>query len=410
MKFNIKDTFTKELPADPILENFRRPVHACFSYVEPKKTKQPALVHASPELAKELGITDNDLQSEAFLKIFSGNSMVANTKPYAMSYGGHQFGNWAGQLGDGRAINLFETDHNGKKWALQLKGAGDTPYSRTADGLAVLRSSIREYLCSEAMHHLGIPTTRALSLSLTGDKVLRDVLYDGNPAYEPGAIVSRVAPSFIRFGNFELYSQRGDIENLKHLTDYTIKYFYPHLGTPSTDTYITFFKEVMDRTLETIIHWQRVGFVHGVLNTDNMSILGLTIDYGPYGWLEVYDHNCTPNTTDLPQKRYRFANQHNVGLWNLYQLANALYPLIQVAEPIEEILESYHEAFAKKYFAMLRSKLGLEKQLPEDVELLGELDQALTLTETDMTLFYRKLSTFNKSKPNQGLDTIMDAF
>src|SRR5690554_4008447 len=225
MKFNIKDTFTKELPADPILENFRRPVHACFSYVEPKKTKQPALVHASPELAKELGITDNDLQSEAFLKIFSGNSMVPNTKPYAMSYGGHQFGNWAGQLGDGRAINLFEAIHNGQRWAVQLKGAGDTPYSRTADGLAVLRSSIREYLCSEAMYHLGIPTTRALSLALTGDQVLRDILYNGHPAYEKGAVICRTAPSFIRFGNFEILTAREDIDTLRKLTDYTLKYF-----------------------------------------------------------------------------------------------------------------------------------------------------------------------------------------
>lgn len=411
LNLDIDNSFTRELPGDPIMENYIRQVqYASYSFVEPQRSIAPKLLHVSKHLSAQLGLSEKDIQSEQFLNIVAGNEPISECKPYAMNYGGHQFGNWAGQLGDGRAINIGEGIKGDNRYVLQLKGAGKTPYSRRGDGRAVLRSSIREYLCSEAMHHLGIPTTRALSLSLTGDKVLRDVLYDGNPAYEPGAIVSRVAPSFIRFGNFELYSQRGDIENLKHLTDYTIKYFYPHLGTPSTDTYITFFKEVMDRTLETIIHWRRVGFVHGVLNTDNMSILGLTIDYGPYGWLEVYDHNWTPNTTDLPQKRYRFANQHNVGLWNLYQLANALYPLIQVAEPIEEILESYHEAFAKKYFAMLRSKLGLEKQLPEDVELLGELDQALTLTETDMTLFYRKLSTFNKSKPSQGLDTIMDAF
>src|SRR5690606_36209078 len=173
--------------------------------------------------------------------------------------------------------------------------AGETPYSRTADGLAVLRSSIREYLCSEAIYHLGIPTTRAVSLALTGDQVLRDILYNGNPAYEKGAIICRAAPTFLRFGNYEIFSAREDIRTLRTLVDYTLKHFYPHLGVASKETYIQFFKEVTDLTLKMIIHWQRVGFVHGVMNTDNMSILGLTIDYGPYGWLEGYDPGWTPN-------------------------------------------------------------------------------------------------------------------
>lgn len=197
-----------------------------------------------------------------------------------MAYAGHQFGNWAGQLGDGRAINLFEMVHHSQRWALQLKGAGPTPYSRSGDGLAVLRSSIREHLCSEAMHHLGIPTTRSLSLSLSGNQVLRDMLYDGNAAHEKGAIVCRVAPSFIRFGNFEWAAAQGNPEYLKQLTDYTIKTFYSHITTTGKEAYLQFFKEVTASTLDTIIHWQRVGFVHGVMNTDNMSILGLTIDYG----------------------------------------------------------------------------------------------------------------------------------
>ena len=209
MNLNIKDTFNTELPADPVRENTRRQVmQACYSYVKPKSTANPSLIHASNELAEDLGLTQDDLKSEEFISIFSGNSVVPGTNPYAMCYGGHQFGNWAGQLGDGRAINLFEVNHNNKQWALQLKGAGETPYSRTADGLAVLRSSIREYLCSEAMYHLGVPTTRALSLALTGDQVLRDVLYNGNPEYEKGAVVCRVAPSFIRFGNFEIPAAR----------------------------------------------------------------------------------------------------------------------------------------------------------------------------------------------------------
>jgi len=286
-------------------------------------------------MSDELGFSNQDIQSNQFLEVMTGNSIIENSKPFAMCYAGHQFGNWAGQLGDGRAINLGEI----KNWALQLKGAGPTPYSRTADGLAVLRSSIREYLCSEAMHHLGVPTTRALSLSLTGDQVLRDVLYDGNPAYEKGAIVSRVAKTFLRFGNFELFAARNDLKNLKILADYTIKSHFSHLGNPCKEVYLKFFQEITNKTLEMIIHWQRVGFVHGVMNTDNMSILGLTIDYGPYGWLEGFDFGWTPNTTDKQHKRYRFGNQPTIGLWNLYQLANALYPLIDEATPLEEILE-----------------------------------------------------------------------
>ena len=408
---NIDNSFTRELAADPIMENYVRQVQqASYSFVVPQKSVQPKLIHVSKDVGSQIGFSKNDIESAQFLNLVSGNESLDKSEPYAMNYGGHQFGNWSGQLGDGRAINIAEGINRDHRFVLQLKGAGKTPYSRRGDGRAVLRSSIREYLCSEAMHHLGIPTSRALSLSLTGDKVLRDILYNGNPAYEQGAIVSRVASSFIRFGNFELFAQRGDMKNLKRLTDYTINYFYPHLGTPSKKTYIAFFREVMQRTLDTIIHWQRVGFVHGVLNTDNMSILGLTIDYGPYGWMDVYDPTWTPNTTDLPQKRYRFANQHNVGLWNLYQLANALYPLIDELEPIEEILERYESAFSTQYVEMLKAKLGLETNQANDIELLGQLDQVLSLTETDMTLFYRKLSTFNKNKPMEGVDTIIDAF
>ena len=305
LKLNIKDKFNKELPADPLVSNTRRQVRsACFSYVTPRKPSNPSLIHISPEMMNAIGLKDS-IVSKAFLEVFSGSKVLKGTKPYAMCYGGHQFGNWAGQLGDGRAINLAEVEHKGKNWVLQLKGAGETPYSRTADGLAVLRSSIREYLCSEAMHHLGVPTTRALSLVLSGDQVMRDIMYDGNPAYEKGAIVCRVAPSFIRFGNFEIFVAQQDVKTLKALMDFTLKHHYSHLGKPSKEVYLAFFKEVTVKSMEMVIHWQRVGFVHGVMNTDNMSILGLTIDYGPYGWLEGYDHGWTPNTTDSAHRRYR---------------------------------------------------------------------------------------------------------
>ena len=411
MKLNIQDTFNKELPADPILENTRRQVKGvCFSFVTPKKTAKPELLHVSKEMMEELGLTNSDITSEEFLTTFSGNTIIPNTQPYAMSYGGHQFGNWAGQLGDGRAINLAEIVHNNKRWALQLKGAGETPYSRTADGLAVLRSSIREYLCSEAMFHLGVPTTRALSLSLTGDQVLRDVLYDGNPAYEKGAVVCRVSPSFIRFGNFEILAARGFNSTLKKLTDYTIKHFYPHLGIPSKEIYLNFFKEVSERTLDMIIDWQRVGFVHGVMNTDNMSILGLTIDYGPYGWLEGYDHDWTPNTTDREYRRYRYGNQAEIGLWSLYKLANALFPLIEDVESLESILNEYKVAYAEKYLSMMKSKLGLELGNNSDYHLVNELEELLQVSETDMVIFFRLLSQFDKNNPSTGLELVKDAF
>ena len=411
MKLNIRESFNKELPADAILENTRRQVDkACFSFVNPKKTTNPELLHVSPEILENIGLSKEDSLCEEFLKVFTGNTILPNTKPYAMCYGGHQFGNWAGQLGDGRAINLTEVEYNHKRWTLQLKGAGETPYSRTADGLAVLRSSIREYLCSEAMHYLGVPTTRALSLALSGDHVLRDMLYNGNPAYEKGAIVCRVSPSFLRFGNYEIFAARQDLNTLKILVDYTIKHFFSHLGSPSKETYLAFFNGVTQRTLEMIIHWQRVGFVHGVMNTDNMSILGLTIDYGPYGWLEGFDYTWTPNTTDHQHKRYRYGNQPNIGLWNLYKLANALFPLIEDAEALESILDQYKIDFEVKSLQMMRSKLGLVSEDVFDTTLIQDLEDNLQLTETDMTIFFRKLSDFDKENPSEGTKIIQNAF
>ena len=399
MKLNIKNTLTTELPADVVKENTRRQVeNAAFSYVLPKKTAKPEILHVSKEMASELGISNTETKTDFFKNIVTGNDIYPNTTPYAMCYAGHQFGNWAGQLGDGRAINLFEVEHQDRNWKVQLKGAGETPYSRTADGLAVLRSSVREYLCSEAMFYLGVPTTRALSLSLSGDTVLRDILYDGNPAYEKGAIVARISPSFLRFGSFEIFTARDDLKNLKVLVDYTIKHHFPHLGAHSKKNYILFFKEVTERTLKMIIDWQRVGFVHGVMNTDNMSILGLTIDFGPYGWLEGFDFGWTPNTTDRQHKRYRYGNQPNMGLWNLYQLANALYPIIEDVAPLETILKQYSTDFEQQSLTMMKSKLGLSISDVDDLQLIQRLEDNLQLVETDMTIFFRKLSDFTDAE------------
>jgi len=241
MQLKISNRFISELPADINETNETRQVlNACFSYVTPRIPSDPKLIQSTSEVADLIGISKEETQSEDFLAVFSGKKVLPNSKPYAMNYAGHQFGNWAGQLGDGRAIILAEIEHNHKVFALQLKGAGSTPYSRRADGLAVLRSSIREHLCSEAMYHLGVPTTRSLSLILTGDMVLRDVLYDGNPEYEKGAIVCRVAPSFIRFGNFELFSAQNDLKTLQQLTDFTLKYYYPEIISEGKINTLTF--------------------------------------------------------------------------------------------------------------------------------------------------------------------------
>lgn len=411
LKLNIQNTFTQELPADPIETLSQRQVsEACFSYVEPKKTKDAKLLIASQSVADNLGLSAESIQSEDFLKVFSGNKILEDSRPYAMCYGGHQFGHWAGQLGDGRAINLGEVVFKDLRWAIQLKGAGQTPYSRTADGFAVLRSSVREYLCSEAMFHLNVPTTRALCLVETGDQVLRDILYNGNPAYEKGAIVTRVAPSFIRFGNFEIFAARQDTASLKTLADYTIKHFYSELENQE-DKYTAFFKEVAYKTLEMIIHWQRVGFVHGVMNTDNLSILGLTIDYGPYGWLEDYNQDWTPNTTDNQHKRYRFGNQPQIAQWNLVKLANALYPLAPNPKPFQEILDQWKIDYENSYYAMMKSKLGLNITKNIDQHIITDLEENLSLTETDMTIFFRLLADLDlNTDPKSNFKKVEVAF
>ena len=404
-QMKIKNTFTVELPADLIEKNHVRQVtEACFSYVDPTSPKNPSLVHVSEEMLAVLDIDNAD--SKHFLDIVSGKKNVEEMRPYAMCYGGHQFGHWAGQLGDGRAINIAEVETETGNWFLQLKGAGRTPYSRGADGLAVLRSSIREYLMSEAMFHLGVPTTRALSLALTGNEVLRDVLYNGNSAYEKGAVVCRMAPSFVRFGNFEIFAARKDHVNLKRLADYTIKSNYSHLGEPSKAVYLQFFEEVAIRSRQMVLDWQRVGFVHGVMNTDNMSILGLTIDFGPYGWLENYDPGWTPNTTDAQHKRYRFGNQPSVVLWNLTQLANSLYPLIEDVPALEAILDNFKNQYQKDYQKMMLAKIGIYNSEVDDGNLIQQLTENLRGTETDMTLFFRDLTKFKQDAPFEHLASI----
>ncbi|MDK9705981.1 MAG: YdiU family protein [Desulforhopalus sp.] len=387
--------FARELPADRQTGNFCRQVEgACYSRVIPARVAAPKLVAYSREVATAIDLDEAACLSTDFTAVFSGNKVLPGMDPLAMCYGGHQFGSWAGQLGDGRAINLGEVvNHRGERWVLQLKGAGLTPYSRRGDGLAVLRSSIREFLCSEAMHHLGIPTTRALSVIATGEPVLRDMFYDGHPKNEPGAVVCRVAPSFLRFGNFEIFAARGETALLRQLADYTIRTDFPDLGPPSPTTYATWFTEICRTTAAMIVHWMRVGFVHGVMNTDNMSILGLTIDYGPYGWLEGFDPDWTPNTTDAQGHRYSFNNQPHIGQWNLLQLAQAIYPLVGSVEPLQEALVEYNNLFLRGWNEMMAAKLGLTGfDGATDDRIIKDLVEILPLVETDMTIFFRRLA------------------
>ena len=399
--------FTRALPADPLTDNYVRQVEAaCYSRVRPTPVRQPRLVAYAGEVADLLGIPSALCETSEFAEVFSGNHLLPDMDPHAACYGGHQFGNWAGQLGDGRAINLGEiVNAQGQRWMLQLKGAGPTPYSRTADGLAVLRSSVREFLCSEAMHHLGVPTTRALSLITTGEDVVRDMFYDGHPKAEPGAVVCRVAPTFTRFGSFQIFAARRQYDILQQLIDHTIRTDFPHLGAPSEETYLRWYEEIVQRTALLMAHWMRVGFVHGVMNTDNMSILGLTIDYGPYGWLENYDPNWTPNTTDAGGRRYRFDYQSPIAHWNLAQLGQALLPVIKDVDAMQALLDSYTTEYERQWHGMLTQKLGLSEY---DATLVDELHAILPLVETDMTLFFRALAEVDaEAAPRLNDQTLM---
>jgi uncharacterized protein YdiU (UPF0061 family) len=384
--------YISHLPGEAETRSGTREVRgAMWSATVPTPVAAPTLLALSSALADALGLDSATTASPPFLALMSGNAVPECATTAATNYGGHQFGHWAGQLGDGRAILLGErVGRDGQVWEIQLKGAGPTPYSRHADGRAVLRSSLREFVCSEAMHALGVPTTRALSLATTGDAVVRDILYSGNPKPEPGAIVCRVAPSFLRFGHYELPASRGDRGLLERLVDHTIDVHFPSLAGPNARA--DWFAEVARRTGVLMAHWMRVGFVHGVMNTDNLSVLGLTIDYGPFGFLEDVDPNWTPNTTDLPGRRYRYAAQPQVAHWNLSALASALAPLFDDAAPLQAGMNAYVESFQAAQSRMWADKLGLADWRDEDAALVSDLFSALQAAGLDFTLFFRALA------------------
>ncbi len=415
MNLNFNNSFTKTLAGDVSGDlHSRFTPNVAYSEAKPTPVKDPEIILWSEEVAASLDLKEPTTKKGIEAQTFSGNLVNPDSSPYAMRYAGHQFGNWAGQLGDGRAISLGEIlNKKQERYEIQLKGAGVTPYSRRGDGRAVFRSSLREFLCSEAMHHLGIPTTRALSLVTTGEKVTRDMFYDGHPKEEIGAIVTRVSPSFIRFGNFEVHAHYEEYELLKKLLEYTLKYFFPEHSSQTDEGISEWFKEVCERTAKLMVEWIRVGFVHGVMNTDNMSILGLTIDYGPYGFLDNFDPTWTPNTTDREHRRYRHEAQAQIAYWNLARLGEALLPLMKNKELLNVGLEHYRAVFHESSKTMMANKLGFTfLDEDKDLMLLSSLNEFITSEEVDMTIFYRSLNILALKDLNQELkqDELLNIF
>lgn len=398
----IKQPFTDIFPGDlsdnPMQRNTPK---VLFTTVKPAGFDGPQLIAFNPTLSEEIGLGSYE---EKDLDFLVGNHLPGNVKTYATAYAGHQFGNWAGQLGDGRAILAGEIiNQEGKKTEIQWKGAGATPYSRHADGRAVLRSSVREYLMSEAMYHLGVPTTRALSLAFTGEDVVRDMMYNGNPQLEKGAVVVRTAESFLRFGHFELMSAQREYDTLQDLVDFTIDNYYPEIKAEGIQKYKAFFENICTRTADLMTEWFRVGFVHGVMNTDNMSVLGLTIDYGPYSMMDEYDLNFTPNTTDLPGRRYAFGKQGQISQWNLWQLANSLHPLIKDEKFLEDTLNHYGTYFWKAHDQMLCKKFGFDELRESDEDFFTNWQGLMQELQLDYTLFFNQLEKLNPESDMKSL-------
>lgn len=413
------------LPADPVEGSTPREVRgAAYSCVWPSPPPSPQPLATSPEAGALLGLTPEDLASDDLTRWLSGAALLSGARPYATCYGGHQFGSWAGQLGDGRAMCLgsYEGpslspdqarlhgvgDPERPRWEVQLKGAGRTPYSRRGDGRAVLRSSLRELVCSEAMWALGVPTTRALSLIATGERVWRDPLYDGRPRAEAGAVVCRLAPSFLRFGHLELPASRGDLALTSALVDLSIERdFAPawRLAGEGVESLspqerrARWFEEVSARTLRLMVEWARVGFVHAVMNTDNLSVLGLTIDYGPYGWLDDVDLSWTPNTSDAAERRYRFSAQPLCARWGLSRLAYALAPIVGGgADRLVADLEGWLPRYEAAEGEMLARKVGFAAPREESAGVMRTLDGA----GVDMTLFFSALSDLPLAEGPEG--------
>ena len=379
---NAPDLFLNDLPAFD--NSFAALPDAFYTRLPPQTLPDPYLVGLSRDVADLLGLPRALLDSPHFAEIFAGNRLLPGSAPLAAVYSGHQFGVWAGQLGDGRAHLLGGLRNELGHWEIQLKGAGRTPYSRGADGRAVLRSSIREFLCSEAMAGLGVPTTRALCVVGADYPVRRE-------AIETAAVVARVAPGLVRFGSFEHWASRGQSVELRQLADYVIDTFRPECRAAASP-YDALLRDVATRTGQLMAHWMAVGFMHGVMNTDNMSILGLTLDYGPFGFMEYYDADHICNHSDT-RGRYRYANQPHVAQWNLYRLAEAFLPLLPTPGAARAAVdETYGDAFEQTFQRLMCAKLGLRAAMPDDERFIGETFALLQRHRPDFTLFFRALS------------------
>ncbi|MGA7595231.1 MAG: YdiU family protein [Gallionella sp.] len=358
------------------------------SRLSPTPLPDPYLVSFNADAAQLIDLDCAEAARADFAEHFTGNRLLHGAEPLSMLYAGHQFGHFVAQLGDGRAILLGEVRNRaGELWDVQLKGAGITPYSRDGDGRAVLRSSIREYLCSEAMHGLGIPTSRALCIVGSDEEVYRERI-------ETAAVLTRLAPSHVRFGSFEVFFSRGQHQQIAELADYVIARHFPHLAGDE-DKYLLFLSEVTRRTAKLMAQWQAVGFSHGVMNTDNMSILGLTFDYGPFGFMENYDPGYICNHSD-PRGRYAYDQQPQVGLWNLACLAQALSPLIEKRHA-HEVLDGYAPVYHRHYAELMAAKLGLENILDDDIQLIGSLLQIMHDSQVDYTNLFRGLGEFDSA-------------
>ena len=360
-----------------------------FSEHKPQALADDFLIHFNPQVAELLGLDKSESERSDFLDVFTTKKSFAGFKPIAICYAGHQFGHYVSRLGDGRAILLGQLRNDKKQpWDLQLKGAGQTLYSRGSDGRAVLRSSIREYLCSAAMHGLNIPTTHALFLSGSREEIYREQI-------EPGAMVLRVAPSHIRFGSFEYYFYSQRYDELQHLADYVLDQYFPHLLT-SDNPYLAFLNEVIATTAQLIAKWQAVGFAHGVMNTDNMSIHGITLDYGPFGFVEQFDPQYVCNHSDH-HGRYAFNKQPEIGLFNLSCLAQALLPVLHEDADVavtlaKNALANYQAKFVTCYADLMREKLGFTQAFDDDQKIVTSLLDLLEANHVDYTLFFRYLS------------------
>ena len=374
------------LEALSLIRSYQSLPEPFYQRVAPRRVPTPYLISFNPDAATLLDLDPAEAGRPEFAEYFTGNRLLPGADPLALGYAGHQFGVYVPELGDGRAILVAEVENGrSEKWDVQLKGAGRTRFSRGGDGRAVLRSTIREYLCSEAMHGLGIPTTRALCITGTGERVEREML-------EPGAVLTRLAPSHVRFGSFEQMAHIGRPDLVKGLADHVIAHHFGHLAGRQ-DRYAVFFAEVVERTARLIADWQSVGFAHGVMNTDNMSILGLTLDYGPFGFMDDYVPGFICNHSDVTG-RYAFDRQPRVGLWNLVCLAESLLSLISETQA-RDALDRYHTIFARRFAKRMGVKLGLGEQRPEDGALVKALLELLEAHQVDYTTFFRDLGGYS---------------